>query len=72
MTRLIRLPEVRRLTSLSKTEIARRMREGEFPPNHKLGSRTVVWREDEVAAWIDRATAPPKKSPRDRAGDLLS
>ena len=49
--RLIRLPEVRRLTGLGKTQIYERMRHGTFPRATKIGVSTL-WVESEVQAWI--------------------
>lgn len=52
--RLIKLPEVRTLTSLSRTEIYRRMAAGRFPKQIRLGSRSVAWSEAEIHQWIDQ------------------
>lgn len=52
-TRLIRLAEVRRLTSLSTTEIYRRLAEDRFPRQIRLGARSVVWLESSIHAWIE-------------------
>lgn len=40
---LLRLPEVKRLVGLSRSEIYRRMRLGEFPESVSLGARAVAW-----------------------------
>lgn len=48
--RLLRLPEVIRRTSLSRSEIYRQMKEGRFPPGRKLGPKIRVW----LSAAIDR------------------
>ena len=48
MDRIVRTPEVVRLTGLSKTTIWRRVRSGDFPLPLKLGSlgtRSIGWRE---------------------------
>lgn len=47
----IRLPDVREMTGLSKTEIYRRIRDGRFPRSLRLGHRTAVWRKGDVLAW---------------------
>lgn len=52
-TALIRLPEVRRLTGLSRSEIYRRMTLGQFPAKVSIGPRIVGWPEDEVAQWVE-------------------
>lgn len=48
---LIRLPEVMRMTGLSKTEIYRRMNENRFPKNRKLSPRVAAWRRGDVVDW---------------------
>lgn len=52
-TALIRLPQVRRLTGLSRSEIYRRMALGDFPCKVQLGPRIVAWPEDEIASWVE-------------------
>ena len=51
--RLIRLPEVLRLTGLGRSTIYRMMAENKFPQSVRLGPRSVAWREREVLDWID-------------------
>jgi prophage regulatory protein len=51
LRRFIRLPEVRHLTGLSTSEIYKRMAASTFPKNVALGPKTVVWLEDDIAAW---------------------
>jgi prophage regulatory protein len=51
---LIRLPEVRRLTGLSRTSIYRLEREGRFVARVRIGDRAIAWRLAEVVAWIER------------------
>jgi len=50
--RLMRLPEVKRLTGLSKSSIYARIAEDSFPRQIPLGSRTVVWLETDIQNWI--------------------
>ena len=50
---LIRLPEVKRRTGLSKSTIYRIEGEGRFPRRVQLGLRATAWREDEVQTWIE-------------------
>ncbi|KCZ96575.1 transcriptional regulator [Hyphomonas polymorpha PS728] len=47
----IRLKEVIQMTSLSKSEIYRRIREGRFPHSIRLGHRIAVWKKGDVLAW---------------------
>ena len=61
--RLIRLPEVLSRTGYGRTTIYRKMEDGDFPKNVKLGgppkdpeafdSRAVAWIEDDVDQWIE-------------------
>ena len=50
--RLIRMPEVKRLTGLSRSTINRRMKAGRFPKSTPLSPNITVWRAMEVAAWV--------------------
>lgn len=51
--RFIKLAEVKRLTSLSTSEIYRRLETNNFPAQIRLGARAVVWLESEIQAWMD-------------------
>ena len=56
MERIMRTPEVVKITGLSKTTIWRRVRSGDFPAPIRLGglaARSVGWREAEIERWID-------------------
>ena len=55
-TRILRRPEVERITSLSKASIYRAMAAGSFPRPLKIGVRSVGWPEEEIRAWV--ATRP--------------
>jgi len=50
--RLVRLPEVKDRTGLSRTSIYRKMEAGEFPQAIKLSTNAVAWRETELERWI--------------------
>jgi len=52
MPGLLRLPAVKSKTGLSKTEIYRREKRGDFPARRKLSSRVTVWAEAEIDAWV--------------------
>lgn len=54
---LIKLPEVKRRTTLSTSEIYRRLEAGTFPQQIRLGAKAVAWLEHEVNAWIDARVA---------------
>ena len=47
----IRLPQVKEITSLSKSSIYRLMEDGDFPKQVALGARSVVWSKSQVEEW---------------------
>lgn len=51
--RFIKLPKVKDYTSLSTSEIYRRIAAGTFPTQITLGPKSVAWIESEVLAWCD-------------------
>lgn len=51
---LIKLPTVKKRTSLSTSEIYRRLEAGTFPQQIRLGAKAVAWLEHEIDAWIDQ------------------
>ena len=50
--RLLRLPEVKQMTGLSKSSIYLRIASGTFPKQIPLGPRVVAWSENAVKTWI--------------------
>ena len=50
--KLLRLPEVKATTGLSKSTIYARILEGTFPKQIPLGPRLVVWVEADIQEWI--------------------
>ena len=50
--KLLRLPQVKALTGLSKSSIYARIAEGTFPKQIPLGPRLVVWVEADIQNWI--------------------
>ncbi len=51
---ILRLPNVKAITGLSRSTIYLRMSEGTFPQHISLGSRAVGWLRSEVADWMDQ------------------
>lgn len=51
--RLIRLPDVQKLTGMARSTIYERMTQGAFPRPLKLSPRHVAWKEGEILDWID-------------------
>jgi len=54
MTTLIKLNEVKTLTTLSRSTIYKKVAEGTFPAPIKLGDRAVAWLETEIVNWIEQ------------------
>jgi prophage regulatory protein len=52
--RLMRLPEVKHATGLSRTAIYYKMRQGKFPQQIRLSERSVAWDSTSVEAWIEQ------------------
>lgn len=54
--RLYRLPDVLRLTGLSKSTVYARVKTGEFPAPAPIfrGGRAVAWRSEDITGWIGR------------------
>jgi prophage regulatory protein len=50
--KLLRLPQVKQSTGLSKSTIYARIAEGTFPKQIPLGPRLVVWVESDIQKWI--------------------
>ena len=55
--RFLRLAEVLEMTGMGKTFIYDRMRDGTFPKQIQLGSRSVVWSEQKVIKWMENQMA---------------
>lgn len=49
---LLRLPNVCALVGLSKSQIYRLIRAGEFPSGISLGANSVAWSSEQVHAWV--------------------
>lgn len=60
MERVLRRPEVQRLTGLGRSTIYCWMSRGRFPRPVRLGERLVGWRESDLRDWL--AARAPKVS----------
>ncbi|MFD1949915.1 helix-turn-helix transcriptional regulator [Sphingomonas arantia] len=49
---VLRLPEVKQRTGLSRTTIYRLMDQGLFPANRKIGIRAVGWKRSLIDAFV--------------------
>jgi prophage regulatory protein len=50
--RFLRINEVLRTTGLAKNTIYRRIREGTFPRQIRIGPNSVAWRQSEIEKWM--------------------
>ena len=50
--RLLRRPEVEKLTGLSRSSIYALMDRGEFPRPRRIGQRAVAWDEATLERWL--------------------
>lgn len=55
--RLLKLRDVRAMTSLGTSTIYRKMAAGTFPRPRQLSEACVRWRESEILKWIDALPA---------------
>ena len=62
MHTILRLPEVKRSTGLSRSTIYLRIAEGKFPKPVSLGGRAVGWLEVEIQEWQDRRIEASRSS----------
>ncbi|MEJ7668868.1 MAG: AlpA family phage regulatory protein [Casimicrobiaceae bacterium] len=58
--RLIKLPEVVRMTGVPKSSVYWRISRREFPRPIKIGERASAWNSDELEAWIAAKVAAAK------------
>ena len=49
---ILRLPQIKKRTGLSRSSIYLRMANGEFPASISLGGRAVGWIEQDIDEWI--------------------
>lgn len=53
-TTILRLPQVKARTGLSRSTIYLRISEGTFPKPVSLGSRAVGWIDVEIQEWLNQ------------------
>lgn len=59
--KIIRLPDCKRITGISRSSIYDRIKKGEFPRSISLGPRAVGWVESEVYEWIQSKILESRK-----------
>lgn len=60
---ILRLPEVKRLTSLSRSTIYLRISLGQFPKPISLGGRAVGWLDSEIQEWLKKCIDDSRVGP---------
>lgn len=63
MPRLVRLPEVLKLTGIKRGTAYAWVRQRRFPPPIKIGVRASAWRLDEVERWVEERTKASRPGP---------
>ncbi|MCZ4322737.1 helix-turn-helix transcriptional regulator [Pseudomonas anguilliseptica] len=61
--RFIKLAKVKDYTSLSTSEIYRRIAAGTFPAQVLLGPKSVAWVESEIVSWLNSLAAQRTDTP---------
>jgi prophage regulatory protein len=64
VTTILRLPNVKVRTGLSRSTIYLRIAEGSFPAPVSLGGRAVGWIEAEVNDWLAKRIEASRKAAR--------
>ena len=59
--RVIRLPEVKQRTGLSRSSIYRLMARENFPQSCKLSERIIAWVEADIDSWIAERIASSRR-----------
>ena len=70
MHTILRLPDVKRSTGLSRGTIYLRITQGTFPKPVSLGGRAVGWLEAEVQQWLERRIEARRSEGTDVGGQL--
>ena len=60
--KILRLPEVKNRTGLSRSSIYLKVSKGSFPPPISLGDRAVGWIEAEINEWLSKNIEASSKS----------
>jgi prophage regulatory protein len=58
---ILRLPQVKSETGLSRSAIYQRISEGSFPKQINLGSRAVGWLTSDIENWIKQRVIESKE-----------
>jgi prophage regulatory protein len=70
MHTILRLPEVKRSTGLSRSTIYLRIAQDAFPKPVSLGGRAVGWLEAEIQQWLQRRIEASRNKSSSTGGTL--
>ena len=59
--RILRLPQVKERTGISRASIYQYIHDGIFPKPIIIGARSVGWLESEITAWIELRISMSRK-----------
>jgi len=57
MEKILRLPDVKTLTGLSRSTIYNRVGEGTMPAPVSLGARAIGWKSSSIESWLQSLTS---------------
>lgn len=60
--KLLRERDVLQFVPVSRATLWRWIRNGDFPAGFHISERITVWRENDVARWLERAEKPVARS----------
>lgn len=60
--RFLRLDEVLHVTGIGRNTVYRRIREGTFPKQVKIGPNSVAWRQSDITQWMTSFTPSEDQS----------
>ena len=66
MHSILRLPDVKKRTGLSRSTIYLRISEGSFPRQVSLGERAVGWLEVDIQQWLQCQIESSRERKRDQ------
>lgn len=64
VTKILRLPEVKGRTGLSRSSVYLRISKNQFPRPISLGAQAVGWIESEIDEWIENQALRSRGGPR--------
>ncbi|BBP82415.1 DNA-binding protein [Pseudomonas sp. Pc102] len=60
--RFLRIDDVMDITGLGRATVYRRMSDGTFPKQVRIGTNSVAWRQSDIVEWMANPTASSDQS----------